>query len=42
MLDLFLLLSVSDWADDLHQLDTLLPPCQEWKRKVGRFMKYAL
>ncbi len=42
MLDLFLLLGLSDWVDDAQQLDTLLPPYPEWQRKVGRFMKYAL
>ena len=42
MLDLVFLLGISDWVNDAHQLDTLLPPYPEWKRKVGRFMKYAL
>ena len=42
MLDLVFLLGLSDWVDDAQQLDTLLPPYQEWQRKVGRFMKYAL
>jgi hypothetical protein len=42
MLDLVLLLGLSDWVDDARQLDTLLPPYPEWQRKVGRFMKYGL
>jgi phosphatidylserine/phosphatidylglycerophosphate/cardiolipin synthase-like enzyme len=42
MLDLVLLLGLSDWVEDAHQLDVLLPPYSEWRRKVGRFMKYAL
>ncbi len=42
MLDLVVLLGLSDWVDDAHQLDALLPPYKEWQRKVGRFMKYGL
>jgi hypothetical protein len=42
MLDLVILLGLSDWVEDAQQLDALLPPYKEWQRKVGRFMKYAL
>jgi hypothetical protein len=42
MLDLVILLGLSDWVDDARALDALLPPYKEWQRKVGRFMKYAL
>jgi phosphatidylserine/phosphatidylglycerophosphate/cardiolipin synthase-like enzyme len=42
MLDLLILLGLSDWVEDAHQLDALLPPYKEWQREVGRFMKYAL
>ena len=42
MLDLVILLGLSDWVDDSDQLDALLPPYKEWERRVGRFMKYAL
>ena len=42
MLDLVILLGLSDWVDDAHQLDALLPPYEEWQRRVGRFMRYGL
>jgi hypothetical protein len=42
MLDLVLLLGLAEWVNDAQELDALLPPYEEWQRKVGRFMKYAL
>jgi hypothetical protein len=42
MLDLVILLGLTDWVEDKETLDALLPPYAEWQRKVGRFMKYAL
>jgi hypothetical protein len=42
MLDLVILLGLSDWVDDARQLDALLPAYPDWQRKLGRFMKYAL
>ncbi len=42
MLDLAILLGLTDWVEDKGTLDALLPPYAEWQRKVGRFMKYAL
>jgi hypothetical protein len=42
MLDLVILLGLTDWVEDKGTLDALLPPYAEWQRKVGRFMKYAL
>lgn len=42
MLDLVILVGLCDWVEDKGTLDALLPPYEEWQRKIGRFMKYAL
>jgi len=42
MRDLFMVAIVSDWVDDLEELEALVPAYSEWQRRVGRYIKYAL
>jgi hypothetical protein len=40
--DLLVIVGVSTWVEDLHELEALIPAYSEWQRRVGRFIKYAL
>jgi len=42
LIDLLLIASLSTWVEDLDSLDALIPPYNEWQRRIGRYIKYAL
>ena len=42
LVDLFFMMSLTTWVEDIETLDKVLPPYTGWKRWIGRYIMKAL
>ena len=42
LFDMYSLLARSTWVETQAQLDELLPPYDDWQRRLGRFIRFVL